>query len=97
MVVAAQGVGEALGDGGAFALLPQRDHDELAAVGPAHVHDVAALEVADQHCAAGPGLDPAGGVGAGDAGGDLGLLVERSTHPLAEPFGGVICDCDEHF
>jgi len=97
MVIAAQGVGEPLGHGGVLTLLPERDHDQLARpLGTADVDDIATLQVADEDRSAGPGLDPAGGVGAGDAGGDLGLLVERSADPLAEAFGGVVGDGDEH-
>ena len=62
----------------------------------AHVDDVAPLEVPDEDGSAGARLDPAGGVGPGDAGGDFGLLVERSAHALAEALGSVICDGDEH-
>ena len=43
-----------------------------------------------------PGSTRPAALGAGDAGGDFGLLVERAADPLAEPFGGVIGDGYEH-
>ena len=97
VVVTAQGVGEPLGHGGVLALLPERDHDELGTpFRTAHVDDVAALQIADEDRSAGPGLDPAGGVRASDAGGDFGLLVERSADALAEALGGMIGHGYEH-
>jgi hypothetical protein len=96
MIVAAERIGESPGHGGVLALLPQGDHDKLDPIGAANIDDVATLEVAHEDGSVVAGLEPTGGMGPGDARGDLGLLVERPADALAEPLGGVIGDSDEH-
>ncbi len=91
-----QRVGEAFGDGGILAFLPQRDHDQAAALGPAHVEQIALATVAHEHLAARASFDAAGSVGLRGARGDLGLGFERAADPLAIAVGGVVGDFEEH-
>jgi hypothetical protein len=94
MIVAAQGVGESLGHGRVVAFLPERHDHELSILGPAHVHQVTTLRIADEDGPALAGFDPSRGVSLGHARGDLGLGVERPSHALAKPLGSVISNRD---
>ena len=97
LVVAPQGVGELPRHPGRVALLPQRDHDELAArrVVAADEDEVAVGEVADEDGRALPGLDAAGRPGLAHAPGDLGSRVEPARHALAEALDRVVGHRDE--
>jgi hypothetical protein len=95
MVVAAKSIGVALRHRRIIALLPEGHHDEFILRRPAHVHDVAALEVAHEHGPTRASLHPALGMAAGHARGDLGLRIERATNALAKPLGGVISNRDQ--
>jgi len=91
MVVAAQGVGEALRYGRVVTLLPERHHHEFSvAFRPAHVHEVAALRVTHEDGAALAGLDAARRVSVGHPRSDLGLRIEGAAYSLAKALGSVI-------
>ena len=78
-------------------VLPQGDHDELAALGAADVDHVRVLGVADEDPAA-LGRGPAGDDRVGHAGGDLRADVDGAparAHALAEALGGVVGHGDE--
>jgi hypothetical protein len=95
MVVAAQRVSEPLGHGRVVALLPERYDHELSVLRPAHVHQVAAVRVADQNSPAVAGLHPSRGAALRDSRSDLRLCIERPAYALAKPLGGVIGDRDK--
>lgn len=96
VIIAPQGVGEPFRHGGVLTLLPEGHDEQLDSLPPADIDQIPSLEIADEQRAARIGLDAAGRVGADDAGGDLGLLVERSPDALTEALSRVIGHGDEH-
>ena len=90
MIVAAQGVGEALGHCGVIALFPQRHHDQLVIGRPADVNQVPALGVANEDRSTAVRLDAAIRMSPCHPGCDLGLSVERPTYALAKALGRMI-------
>src|SRR4051794_35694770 len=97
LTTAAKRVGEAARYPRVVALLPQRHHDQLAArrVEPAHVDDVAVVEVADMPRRPLALLGAARGPRAADAAGDLGLRVEPPADALQEALDGMVGNGDE--
>src|SRR5204863_7060781 len=96
-VVAAQGVGEALGDASLVALLPQRHDDELAARGvvAADEDEFAVGDVAHEHRPALAGLDAPRGPRLPDAAGDLGAGIEPTRDALPVALDRVLGDRDQ--
>ena len=92
MIVAAQRIGESLWDGGALALLPEADDDELVAIGTADEHKAAITQIADEERPARARFDLAGRVGTADACGDFDALVEAPADTLPVALCGVIGD-----
>src|SRR4051812_36280505 len=92
LTAAAQRVGEPSRDPRRVALLPQRDHNQLAAglVVAADVHDVAVVEVADQERRPLAWRDPPGSPRPADAPGDLRSRIEPPGDALAEALDGVV-------
>lgn len=92
MIVAAQRIGESLGDGGALALLPETDDDELVAIETADEHDLGLAQIAHEERSARARLEAAGGVGTADTRGDFGALLEAAADTLPVALCGMIGD-----
>lgn len=97
MVVAAQRIGEPPVDGGSVTFLPECHHHQLVGgFGAAHVDEIAALEVANQHRAASPRHGESCGARESNPGGDLGLGLERAADALAKALSSVVGYGDQH-